>query len=122
MTLKQKIIDYIKDNYNVEPDFPWEGEPDYLVLRHKSNKKWFALIMTVKKCRLGLEGSDMIDVINLKGDKAVNGSLQLTNGILPAYHMNKQIWITVLLDGIVDEELVYELVDMSFENTKNKSC
>jgi len=36
------------------------------------------------------------------------------NGIMPAYHMNKQHWITVLLDGTVQDEKVCNLIDMSF--------
>ncbi len=35
-------------------------------------------------------------------------------GIMPAYHMNKMHWITVLLDGTVPKERVFDLIDMSF--------
>ena len=38
-------------------------------------------------------------------------------GILPAYHMNKQHWITVLLDGTVPQDKVFDLIDMSFVAT-----
>ncbi len=31
--------------------------PDNAVLRHK-NGKWYAVVMTVEKCKLGLEGKD----------------------------------------------------------------
>lgn len=39
------------------------------------------------------------------------------DGIMPAYHMNKLHWISVLLDGSVPEEKVRELIDMSFMAT-----
>ena len=35
-------------------------------------------------------------------------------GIMPAYHMNKMHWVTVLLNGTVPEKRVLELIDMSF--------
>ena len=39
------------------------------------------------------------------------------NGIIPAYHMNKQQWITVFLDGSVKKEQVFDLIDASFVAT-----
>lgn len=39
------------------------------------------------------------------------------DGIIPAYHMNKQNWVTVLLDGSVKKEQVYDLIDASFMAT-----
>ena len=35
-------------------------------------------------------------------------------GIMPAYHMNKMHWISVLLDGTVPENMVFDLIDRSF--------
>jgi hypothetical protein len=54
-------------------------------------------------------------VINVKvDDPFFRDMLIQENGIMPAYHMNKQHWITVLLDGTVQDEKVCNLVDMSF--------
>ena len=49
------------------------------------------------------------------------------NGIIPAYHMNKQQWITVFLDGSVKEEQIFDIVDASFMATasakkKRRQC
>jgi predicted DNA-binding protein (MmcQ/YjbR family) len=38
-------------------------------------------------------------------------------GFLPAYHMNKEHWLTVLLDNTVPEKEIYELIDDSYELT-----
>ncbi|MCI9221555.1 MAG: MmcQ protein, partial [Lachnospiraceae bacterium] len=38
----------------------------------------------------------------------------------PAYHMNKEHWITVLLDGTVEESKVCGLIDVSFAATASK--
>ena len=39
-------------------------------------------------------------------------------GIFPGWHMNKAHWLSVALDGSVDEEKLRFLVDMSYELTK----
>ena len=56
-----------------------------------------------------------MDVIDLKvGDAFFRDLIIREEGIMPAYHMNKMHWITVLLDGTVPEERVFDLIDMSF--------
>lgn len=49
------------------------------------------------------------------------GGLRKEEGILPAYHMNKEHWITVLLDGTVEKEEICNLIDISFELTIKKT-
>ena len=38
--------------------------------------------------------------------------------LLPGWHMNKAHWLTVALDGTVEDEKIKFLVDMSYELTK----
>ncbi|MEE3417313.1 MAG: hypothetical protein VZR53_18440 [Prevotella sp.] len=54
---KEKVFKYIKKEYGVEPDYPWGKYPGNAVFRHEDNKKWFALVMTVSKDKLGLSGT-----------------------------------------------------------------
>ena len=58
------------------------------------------------------------DLVNLKCDPLLSGTLRQEPGILPAYHMNKEKWISILLDGSVDTELVKGLLEMSYQLTK----
>ena len=114
----QKVKEYIRTKYGTAPEFPWRMYPDYAVFRHADNRKWFALVMDVPASKLGLPGDAPLPAVNLKIDDALYRSILLReNGILPAYHMNKLHWITVLLDGTVAEERVFELIDASFEAT-----
>ena len=46
----------IFDTYSVEPDYPWMDTPESAVFRHEANRKWFALVTTVPKSKLGLPG------------------------------------------------------------------
>lgn len=36
-------------------------------------------------------------------------------GIIPGYHMNKVHWNTITMDGSVSDNLIYELIDHSYE-------
>ena len=112
---RQTVFEYIKKKYKTLPEYPWRKYDGYAVFRHSDNKKWFALVMDVQREKLGLAGTEYIDVINLKiDDMFFRDMIIQEDGIMPAYHMNKMHWITVLLDGTVPEDRVFELIDMSF--------
>ena len=65
-------------------------------------------------------GGGFVDVVNLKCDPLEARALQEESGFYPAYHMNKRLWISVLLDGSVPAERVRALIDGSFELTQAK--
>lgn len=95
--------------------------PNFAVFRHSSNQKWFALIMDVPKKRLGLQGDDLLNVVNFKCEPILMGSLLGEPGFFPAYHMSKDSWITVALDGSVPDDKIKLLLDVSYEATKPKT-
>ncbi|MBE6856445.1 MAG: DUF4298 domain-containing protein [Ruminococcus sp.] len=112
---------YIAEKYGVAPEYPWLSSPMHGVFRHESNRKWFAIIMRVSGTKLGLESDENIDVMNVKCDNIVIGSLLGQSGFFPAYHMNKSHWISIALDGSAEEETVKWLIDMSFSATAEKT-
>ena len=112
---RETLFKFIKKKYGASPEYPWKRYPGNAVFRHGDNNKWFALVMDVDASKLGLPGGSYVDVINLKiDDMFFRDMIIREDGIMPAYHMNKMHWITVLLDGTVLEEKVYDLLDMSF--------
>lgn len=117
---KTDLVKYIFEIYSVDAEFPWAQYPDYMVFRHSSNRKWFAVIMNVPKEKLGLSGTETLDILNMKCDPIAVGSFRLEPGIYPAYHMNKNSWISVALDGSADDQKIKMLLDMSFELTAPK--
>ena len=117
---RAELEHYVLENYNAESDYPWLKYPHYQVFRHCNNQKWFALIMDVPKNKLGLQGEDVLDVVNFKCNPILIGSLLGESGFFPAYHMSKASWITVALDDSVPDEKVKMLLDMSYEATKQK--
>ncbi len=117
---RNELKKYILNTFGVTPDTPFEGSPDHEVFRHSANKKWFGLILDVKREKLRLSGEGFIDVVNLKCDKLMIGSVRMNKGVFPAYHMNKSSWISVALDGTADDELIKMLLGMSYELTMPK--
>ncbi len=119
MNDKSKVVfDYIKKKYKVKPDFPWKTFTSYAVFRHSDNEKWFCLLMNVPRAKLGLRGEGEVNVIDVKVRVELVGALRRRPGFLPAYHMNKEHWVTVVLDGSVPEDDIFEVIDDSFELTK----
>ncbi len=76
--------------------------------------------MPLPVSKLGINEDRVTDILNIKCDPLMIGSLRMENGIYPAYHMNKNSWISVILDGTVDMEKIKFLLDMSFELTDKK--
>ena len=111
---------YIAETYNAEKDCPWIKYPNYEVFRHNNNQKWFAVIMDVPKEKLGLQGDSLLDVVNLNCDSITIGSLRSESGFFPAYHMNKENWLTLALDGSIKDDQLKWLLDQSFELTASK--
>ena len=111
-----EVIEHIKSEYGAEPEFLWPDRyPSYAVFRHSGNKKWFALIATISSESLGLKDAKEIDIINLKFDKNQTYDFAETNDhIFPAYHMNKNNWITIWLDGTLSDEFIFGLIRKSY--------
>lgn len=121
-SMRQWVIDYIKSEYNVESDTPFADSPETIVFRNKKNKKWFGIIIgNLPKDRLGLDSSDRADIINLKCDPLFSFNVVNNEGIFKAYHMNKEHWISVLLDGSVSEEEIAFLINMSYTLVDKKN-
>lgn len=120
ISIRESVREFIHDEYDVQPEHLWKSYPTYEVFRHEENEKWFAIIMDVKRDKLGLPGDGFIDILDIKLDPVVVSMMCGQKGYLPAYHMNKKYWLTVLLDGSVPLENVLNLLDQSFVNTAGK--
>ena len=117
---RNELEAFISEMYNADADYPWLKYPNYEVFRHCNNQKWFALIMDVPRNKLGLQGDKPLDVVNFKCDPLLIGSLREEQGFFPAYHMSKNSWITVALDGSVSDDKIKMLLDMSYQATAAK--
>jgi len=120
-SVTERVLAHIRERYQAEPEFLWLRLPDCAALRHRENGKWFAALMLgLPVARLGLAGDERVDVLNLKCDPRMIGSLVDGRRILRAYHMNKEHWISVLLDDSVPLEELAPLINLSWQLTLNR--
>ena len=107
------IVSHIWNEYGVAADFPWE-DSENAVFRHAGSRKWFAIIMCGLSGRaLGRAEAEHADVMNLKCDPRMIGALLDGEYFFPAYHMNKEHWLSVRLAEGVPLEDVYSLIAVS---------
>ena len=112
------IINYVKNKYGDELEFLWEKSPKTAVVRRKSSKKWYAVILTLSKRKLNLDSDELVEVINLHNSPEEIEKLIDNKKYFPAYHMNKKHWYTIYLDGEVELKEIYKLIDISYELAK----
>lgn len=115
---REELIEYAVSEHGAQPEYLWKKYPNYFVLRHSAGGKWFAVVMDVPKRRLGLDGDGGVYIADLKCGPILGGSYLGKKGFLPAYHMNKENWISVLLDGSVPREEFITLLETSYYLTK----
>tara|TARA_R100000789_G_C2919728_1_gene125918 strand:+ start:236 stop:601 length:366 start_codon:yes stop_codon:yes gene_type:complete len=75
------------------------------------------LVFKVMGKMFALAGLNAIPLsVNLKCDpeEAIRLREEYENNILPGYHMNKQHWNTVILDGQLKPDFIFQLVDDSY--------
>ena len=118
---KQDFFEYCHSMFGTTPDYPFDEDFETAVLRHADTRKWYAIVMRVSRRKFGLKSDEVIDVVNLKLPTEMFGSFGASDGVYPAYHMNKLHWISVLLPDAPDD-VVRFLTNVSFEatNAKNK--
>jgi len=105
-----RIAKYIKDKYNVSPEFPWDSSPGCGVFRCPNNK-WFGLIMNVDESKLNTQSGE-VEIINIKAKNITE--LIKKEGYYRAYHMNKEKWLTILLNDTVKDNEIITLIDESY--------
>ena len=117
---RQELIAHIFDEYSVEPDFPFRMDDVTCVFRHIDNRKWFGIAMVIPYRTVGINKPGDVDILNVKCDPIMMGSLRGKSGFCPAYHMNKDKWITILLDGSAGQEDIKALLAISYSMTAVK--
>ena len=121
MTLREDILNYVKEQYNSEPEHLWLQYPDYVVFRHSDNRKWFGLIMNIPREKLGLPGAEYVDILNVKlGDPLLADLLTQREGFFWGYHISRGSWVSILLDGTVPLEEICGWIDTGYRVTAPK--
>ena len=117
---RERITQYIQDTYGTQAEYLWADSPGNAVFRHPASKKWYAAMMRVLPEKLGLAEGEALDVMDIKCSTIMIGSLLATKGFLPAYHMNKDHWISIILDGSVSDGQIIPLLELSYDSVAPK--
>ena len=94
--LARDILSFAETKWGEKSEFLWKNFPDYAVLRRKDTSKWYALVARLTADKVGGKRDDLVEVVNLRRMVGMDGPR-----FLPAYHMNKKTWTTIVLDGSV---------------------
>ena len=77
-------------------------------------------MLTLSEDKLGLESTRQIEIIDLRYEKEHIAEIIDNEKVFPGYHMNKKSWITLKLDGSVEDDEIYRLIDYSYLLSKKK--
>ncbi|MDR1111178.1 MAG: MmcQ/YjbR family DNA-binding protein [Deltaproteobacteria bacterium] len=111
---RRELIDFCLTFPAAYEDYPFDTVADEnatTVMRHRGNKKSFALIMrhAAELC------------LNLKCSPIEGDFLRRAfKSIVPGWHMNKIHWISVVMGGDVPDDLTKALVGQSYDLIKPK--
>ena len=104
MTTRQDVIAYCLTLPLSYEDYPFD-DANWTVMRRRDTKHGFAWIF---------ERQGHI-WINLKTEPERAWFLRkIYPSVLPAYHMNKEHWSSVILDGTVPEEEIRDMIGRSY--------
>lgn len=116
----KEVINFVKEKYNDELEFLWKKFTDNAIVRRKDNAKWYAAVLTVQKNKLGLAGTEKIEILDVRMHPEEKESLIDNKKYFCGYHMNKNHWLTMCLDGSVSIEEICERIEISYELAAKK--
>lgn len=116
-TQANRITNLIIKQYHDIPEFAWDKFPQYGIFRNPNNNKWYGLIMNINKSKID-NGNDEVEILNIKLEPEKIKSLLNRKGFYKAYHMNKENWITILLDDTIKDEEIISYIEESHKFTE----
>lgn len=112
------FLSYAREKYGDEPEFLWDDLPKTGVWRRKDTKKWYAVLMTIPRKKLGLFSDELVEVVNVHIEPEELDRIADGKKYFRGYHMNKKHWLTFCLDGTLTDEEIFALTDKSYALAK----
>ncbi len=110
MFTRQEVIDFCLTLVGSCETYPFRDQ-NWTIMQHKGNKKMFAAI-----CER--EGHIWV---NVKCDPGLTYMWRESfEAVIPGYHMNKEHWNSIILNGTVPEDAIQNMIYDSYELTKPK--
>ena len=117
---EKEIISYVKKKYNDDLEFLWNKFPTDAVLRNKINNKWYAVILAINENKLVTNTDNLITIIDLRCDNKKINEIVDNKNIFRGYHMNKNNWITIKIDGSIPTKEICNMIDESYKISLTK--
>ncbi len=114
----KELAKYLWNKYGSKSEHLWEKTPNNAIFRENKSSKWFAVIQSLEKNKIGLPGDETIEIINFKETPENIEKLLDNERFFQGFHMNKKYWYTVILDYSVTTEELFRLADRSYELIK----
>ena len=108
------VIEYVRKKFGDEPEFLWEKFSGNAVWRRKDNRKWYGLIVTISRSKLGIDSGEIVEAIDLRLRPELMTETIDNEKYFPGWHMNKKSWYTMILDGSVSTEEICRRIDESY--------
>lgn len=116
----KEIIELVRDKYGDELEFLWEKFDNDAIWRRKDNNKWYAAILTTKKNSIFHdESGELLEVIDLRAGSDEINEIVDDKKYFRGYHMNKQHWLTIVLDYSIPTDEIMERIKKSYILAKN---
>lgn len=115
-----KLIEHIREKYSDEPEFLWEKFPRNAIFRRKDNRKWYAALLTVQRNKLGLEGAEELEILDLRVEPEELNRLVDDEKYFRGWHMNKKSWLTLRLDDTLTFEEISARLEKSYQLAAKK--
>lgn len=113
-TQTRKIIQHVRETYADELEFLWEKFIGNAVWRRKDTKKWYGLLVTIPKSKLGIDSDEIVEAIVLRLKPEQMADTIDCEKYFPGWHMNKKSWYTIMLNGTVATEEICRRIDESY--------
>ncbi|MFC6315041.1 MmcQ/YjbR family DNA-binding protein [Lapidilactobacillus achengensis] len=109
-----QLINAVQQQYGDQLEFLWEKFPTNAVWRRQDNKKWYGLLLTVPRRKLGGDSDEIVEIIDLRSAPENLAGLLKRPNYYPGWHMNKQHWYTIILDGSVPLTEICQRIEESY--------
>lgn len=112
--MTKRVIAYIHETYGNHLEFLWKSSPSNAIWRRKDNRKWYGVLLTISKRKLGIHSDEIAEVIDLRVVPQGLEKLIDHQKYYPGYHMNKKHWCSIILDGSVSFEDLCQKINDSY--------
>ncbi len=108
------LIAHVRETYGDELEFLWKKLSDSAVWRRKDTGKWYAVLLTLSRRKLGMDSDEIVEIIDFRMPPEELADLVDNERYFPGYHMNKKHWCTIVLDGSVELGEICRRVEQSY--------